>query len=331
MKYETRETHRMTDTGEEWVTESVPVYSKHEQRAMARKAARLAKHGEGENKPHVKLPFILRHPMLILLFVGLLVIFIVYMISSANTYMDELLVQYTSLTAKHKDSKSGFDKKLFYITVNSDGTKTVTVGYRSEEEEADAAEAVNNATTGDPNGTTTTPTGTKLTTNQAMDYIWNYFKGQGYCDEAIAGIMGNIMQESTFNPEAKSSLGYYGLCQWSASRQTNLRAQQPSDYNTVAGQCSFIMYETEHSAGPGSTRCTATNMNDPYTFFESKDADVTSSENKVEVCTFLFVKYFEGCIKYGETDTSYSNRANAYQEWKERLQYAQDIYTTYHQ
>jgi soluble lytic murein transglycosylase-like protein len=31
--------------------------------------------------------------------------------------------------------------------------------------------------------------------------VWNYFKGQGLNDEQVAGIMGNMRQESSFNPE----------------------------------------------------------------------------------------------------------------------------------
>ena len=37
--------------------------------------------------------------------------------------------------------------------------------------------------------------------------IWNYFKGKGMNDFAIAGIMGNIQQESGCNPKNLQNTG----------------------------------------------------------------------------------------------------------------------------
>lgn len=59
------------------------------------------------------------------------------------------------------------------------------------------------------------------------DKIWNYFKGKGLSDEQTAGVMGNIDDESGFNPEAVQGGGNsksqpkgggadgWGLAQWS--------------------------------------------------------------------------------------------------------------------
>jgi hypothetical protein len=51
--------------------------------------------------------------------------------------------------------------------------------------------------------------------------IYDQLKKQlGYPDEAIAGIMGNMYQESRFNPTAKNKTGGdYGLVQWYGDRQ----------------------------------------------------------------------------------------------------------------
>lgn len=340
MKYKEKVTYRTTASGgQEIITEQVPVYNKFEQFAKKKHDKRINKiNGTKEGKP-VKIPFILKHPGICALILGAFIILVVYLISSANTYMDELIKQYTSLTAKTNDSKYAFDKKLFYVTVEADGTKKITFGYKSEEQQEQAEEAADEAaSTGngpDSSNTgngSTTPSGTIVTTNDAMDYIWNYFKGKGYCDEAIAGIMGSMWVETggSFNPKIESRSGYYGLCQWDKNgRKAVMIAQFPSTYDTVEGQCDFVMFETEHNAGPGSTKCTASNMNDPYTFFSGKDSTVTSSSDKVELCTFLFCKYFEGCVTT-DTNRSFANANSAYQHFYNRVTAAHNIYATYH-
>lgn len=335
MKYKEKVTYRTTASGgQEIITEQVPVYNKFEQFAKKQHDKRVNKLRD-KGKP-IKIPFIFRHPGICAFILGVFVILVVYLISSANSYMDELIKQYTTLTAKTNDSKYSFDKKLFYVTVEADGTKKITFGYKSEQQQEQAEQAAEEAAnTGTaPDGTengATIPSGTIVTTNDAMDYIWNYFKSKGYCDEAIAGIMGNMATESEFNPKAESGSGYYGICQWDKKgRKATMIAQFPSTYSTIEGQCDFVMYETEHNAGPGSARCTVENMNDPYTYFSEKDKTVTSSANKVELCTFFFCKYFEGCVVKGQTDFSFGNAKNAYQGYSKRVTNALNIYATYH-
>lgn len=341
MKYKEKVTYRTTDSGgQEVTTEMVPVYNKFEQFAKRQHDKRAKKTDGAESAKPRKIPFILRHPGVCALILGIFVILVVYLISSANSYMDELIKQYTTLTAKTNDSKYSFDKKLFYVAVEADGTKKVTFGYKSEEQQEQSEKAAEEAgstgngpdnTNSTENGSATIPSGNIVTTSDAMDYIWNYFKGKGYCDEAIAGIMGNMMTESGFNPKSENGSGYYGICQWDKKgRKATMIAQFPSTYSTVEGQCDFVMYETEHNAGPGSARCTTKNMNDPYTYFSSKDKTVTSSANKVEVCTFFFCKYFEGCVVKGQTDFSFANAKNAYQAYSTRVTNALNIYATYH-
>lgn len=50
-----------------------------------------------------------------------------------------------------------------------------------------------------------------------VSIIWNYFKAQGWTKEAVAGLCGNMQQESTFNPgleETGAESGGWGLVQW---------------------------------------------------------------------------------------------------------------------
>lgn len=54
--------------------------------------------------------------------------------------------------------------------------------------------------------------------------IENFLREKGLNDNAIAGVMGNIQQESNFSTTAtNSSSGAYGLFQWTGSRKSGLK------------------------------------------------------------------------------------------------------------
>jgi LAS superfamily LD-carboxypeptidase LdcB len=62
--------------------------------------------------------------------------------------------------------------------------------------------------------------------------IYEELKTQlGYGDEGIAGVMGNLYQESRFKPEAQNPAGDYGLAQWTSVNK-NTRKQEFLDYMT---------------------------------------------------------------------------------------------------
>jgi hypothetical protein len=67
--------------------------------------------------------------------------------------------------------------------------------------------------------------------------VWNYFKGKSLSDKQVAGIMGNIQQESSFNPEIMQKGGNsknptdadplgWGLIQWTPGSKVIAMAQQ---------------------------------------------------------------------------------------------------------
>ena len=74
--------------------------------------------------------------------------------------------------------------------------------------------------------------------NTPREKIWSYLLSLGYSKAAIAGIMGNIAQESNFNSSSENSIGAYGLCQWLGGRRKALEAfakskgTSPSDIKT---------------------------------------------------------------------------------------------------
>ncbi len=75
-------------------------------------------------------------------------------------------------------------------------------------------------------GTLDAPAPNALSGESNAEKVWNYFIVRGLTPVAAAGAMGNIDQESSFNPlvqEGGSGIGF-GLIQWSFERRTKLEA-----------------------------------------------------------------------------------------------------------
>lgn len=83
----------------------------------------------------------------------------------------------------------------------------------------------------------------QLSGNGNAQQIWNYLSGQGLNKNAVAGIMGNLQQESGLNPGEKGG----GLAQWSdPSRWAALQSyakQNGSDPNALNTQLGYLMTE----------------------------------------------------------------------------------------
>ena len=72
---------------------------------------------------------------------------------------------------------------------------------------------------------------------------------RGFTDVASAGILGNIMQESSLDPTATNSSGYHGLVQWDPENRwpaaKNWIASQGKDPDSIDGQLDYISIESE--------------------------------------------------------------------------------------
>lgn len=89
------------------------------------------------------------------------------------------------------------------------------------------------------------------------EHIWNYLSSKGLGSLAIAGIMGNMQQESGFNPRIMEgggesdevnldSDGGYGLCQWSFTRKqdlANFAQSQGKSSGDLETQLDFMLSE----------------------------------------------------------------------------------------
>lgn len=78
-------------------------------------------------------------------------------------------------------------------------------------------------------------------------------KASGFSNNGVIALMTNIYIESerTFNPTSynpdDNGGPSYGLCQWHNERYENLKASFPDNYQTVAGQISYLSYELNNS------------------------------------------------------------------------------------
>jgi len=81
-----------------------------------------------------------------------------------------------------------------------------------------------------------------------------YFKSQGWSQEQAAGIVGNLKNESSLDPNAANG-SHYGVAQWDKNRQANFKAFSGKDIHgsSFKDQLEFINYEltqgSEQKAG----------------------------------------------------------------------------------
>ena len=75
-------------------------------------------------------------------------------------------------------------------------------------------------------------------------YVWKFFIDKGLSEYAVAGIMGNVFQESRFDPTANRNNNYLGLFQVGGERKERLKSEAGEvgweDYRV---QCEFTWKE----------------------------------------------------------------------------------------
>lgn len=81
---------------------------------------------------------LLSNPPLLIIILVIIIGLVAYTIYTVDYQLKQIMIMYQSLSARVTDSKSGFDKRLFYVTTDENGNTKIVVGYRSEEEEEQA-------------------------------------------------------------------------------------------------------------------------------------------------------------------------------------------------
>lgn len=93
--------------------------------------------------------------------------------------------------------------------------------------------------------------------NSNAQYAYNYYKKKhGYTDVQAAGMVGNLMQESTMNTGARNAgdgrdgSDSIGIGQWNGSRATGLKrfaADTGRDWTDLDAQLDYTVYEKQNS------------------------------------------------------------------------------------
>jgi hypothetical protein len=141
--------------------------------------------------------------------------------------------------------------------------------------------------------------------------IYEQLKKQlGYPDEAIAGIMGNMYQESRFNPTAKNTTGGdYGLVQWYGDRQTPLFEyinDNNLDATSYIDQIKFITHELK-----GQFKYTGNNLKTNKNVEDStKIFYVTYEGGSLGMIKFSSAKVDARLKELNVKDNSYTKRVN---------------------
>lgn len=94
------------------------------------------------------------------------------------------------------------------------------------------------------------------------EICWNYLVGKGLSEQAAAGILGNMKQESTFDTSADNGT-HHGLCQWGGGRLTGLKAYAEArgkDVDDVEVQLSYLWCEITDEEDSGIERGYASNQ-----------------------------------------------------------------------
>lgn len=86
-----------------------------------------------------------------------------------------------------------------------------------------------------------------ITINSTSDRIWTFLKQMGWNDYAIAGIMGNIMNECSMNHTLNSSVDV-GIVQWTGSRRTAFMnwAATHGGWNNLDTQLRYLFVEPSY-------------------------------------------------------------------------------------
>lgn len=83
--------------------------------------------------------------------------------------------------------------------------------------------------------------------DETTQNVWQFFRSRGFSEEATAGIMGNLQQESGIDPTRSQNGGpAKGIAQWEDTRFSNLKdyaAQRGTDWTDLDTQLCFMITE----------------------------------------------------------------------------------------
>lgn len=151
---------------------------------------------------------------------------------------------------------------------------------------------------------------------------WNYLKNRGLSDESAASVIGNLMQESGFNPYMDNASGT-GICSWTGDRRNRMMRSAPKGkWKDLAWQLKFMYYELAQRKHFVSftTRQSTTNLHQSY-YPSSKSDQVTRK-------TWDFMIMFEYNSIKGFNIAHHKKASNGVPAdmFPKRVSYAQETY-----
>lgn len=154
----------------------------------------------------------------------------------------------------------------------------------------------------DPANFTSVNNGTKSNLDGVPGQIADFLLAKGMPIEGVAAVLGNIEQESTFNPKSDSG-SYIGLVQWGGSRATQLKqfAQSKNKEWTDTDIQLEFMWKELTSNGYSTVKTKLMN-----------DSDVNNA-------TEYFAKNYEKCVNGDGSIQQLDKRQQYAQKWYEEL------------
>ena len=171
-----------------------------------------------------------------------------------------------------------------------------------------------------------------LRNDSVTQAVWAFFKNRGYSDAAVAGIMGNLQQESGIDPTRHQTNGTArGIAQWEGGRFTELTKfanSRGKDWTDFDSQLCFIDQELNGSQKWGFTskaNCTfeqfkcMTDVADATVAFEKafERAGKPNFDKRIEYAAYYYNEFsgktyvYDGSIGSAEMGTSTSSTSSS--------------------
>lgn len=149
---------------------------------------------------------------------------------------------------------------------------------------------------------------TAVGSGEAESEIWNFLKGKGLSNIAVAAVMGNMAQESGLRVDAvNGSSGAYGLCQWLDSRYdglVNYAAGMGLTPDNISAQLNWLWEELNSTESAGlsvlNSGLDLSQMTSEFCRkFERCGTEEANNSNRISEAYRILQKYGVGSYKKG--------------------------------
>lgn len=147
-----------------------------------------------------------------------------------------------------------------------------------------------------------------VTINEVSKNLYAALHDKGMSDVAICGILGNIQQESGFNPSAANGTSYYGLAQWGSGFKdlyNNWSSKYKGDADAQIKYLVSSLYEGGYKDVPDK---------------------LATATTPTEACD-IFCAEYERCITDKQESPNKEYEGKWYQHLELREEYAESFYT----